>query len=96
MALRSRHERRAGQFQRSSDGAVAGGTRPDAESQASVAGPRPTLGDLQHATPWVWVHCETCQHYAPFACAVVVIRWGADTSSDKLRSWRAVHPAVLI
>jgi len=25
-----------------------------------------------------------------------VIRWGADTSSDMLRSWRAVHPAVLI
>ena len=36
-------------------------------------GPRPTLGDLQHATPWVWVHCETCQHYVALACAVAVI-----------------------
>jgi hypothetical protein len=32
-----------------------------------------------------WLNCERCQHHAPLACAVVVIRWGADTSSDKLR-----------
>jgi hypothetical protein len=48
-------------------------------------GPRPTLGDLQRATPWVWVWCEKCQHHAPLACAVAVIRWGPNTSSDKLR-----------
>jgi len=48
-------------------------------------GPQPTLGDLQHATPWVWVWCERCQHHAPLACAVAVIRWGPNTSSDKLR-----------
>jgi hypothetical protein len=52
----------------------------------SRPGPRPTLGDLQRSTPWVWMHCERCQHYAPLACAVAVIRWGADESSDKLRS----------
>jgi len=46
---------------------------------------RTTLGDLHRATPWVWLHCERCQHYSPLACAVPVIRWGADTSSDKLR-----------
>jgi hypothetical protein len=48
-------------------------------------GPRPTLGDLQRATPWVWLHCEACPHYSPLACAVPVIRWGAGTSTDKLR-----------
>ena len=48
-------------------------------------GPRPTLGDLHHATPWLWLYCEKCQHYAPLACAVPVIRWGTDASSDVLR-----------
>ena len=48
-------------------------------------GPRPTLGELHHATPWLWLHCEKCQHHAPLACAVPVIRWGADASSDVLR-----------
>jgi hypothetical protein len=42
-------------------------------------GRRPTLGDL--------LHCESCQHYSPLACAVPVIQWGADTSSDKLRQF---------
>ena len=49
------------------------------------AGPIPTLGELQRATPWVWLWCERCQHHAPLACAVAVIRWGADASSDRLR-----------
>ena len=51
----------------------------------STPGPRPTLGDLHRATPWVWGYCEKCQHYAPLACAVPVIRWGAGASSDVLR-----------
>ena len=42
-----------------------------------------TLGD--RATPWVWVNCEKCPHHAPLACAVPVICWGANASSDKLR-----------
>jgi len=37
-------------------------------------GPLPTLGELQRATPWVWL--ERCQHHAPLACAVAVILWG--------------------
>jgi hypothetical protein len=45
----------------------------------------PTLGDLQRTTPWIWLWCERCQHHAPLACAVAVIRWGADVSSDRLR-----------
>jgi hypothetical protein len=31
---------------------------------------RTTLGDLHRATPWLWLHCEKCQHHAPLACAV--------------------------
>jgi len=36
---------------------------------------RTTLGDLQRATPWLWLNCERRQHHAPLACAVAVIRW---------------------
>jgi hypothetical protein len=39
-----------------------------------------TLG-LHRATPC----CERCSHHAPLACAVPVIRWRAQVSSDKLR-----------
>jgi hypothetical protein len=49
-------------------------------------GPRPTLGELHRTTPWVWLWCERCQHHAPLACAVAVIRWGPNASSDKLRA----------
>src|SRR5215471_12226860 len=49
-------------------------------------GPRPTLGELQRSTPWVWLWCERCQHHAPMACAVAVILWGPDASSNKLRA----------
>ena len=55
------------------------------QSKRQRPGPRPTLGDLQRATPWVWVWCERCQHHAPLACAVAVIRWGPNASSEKLR-----------
>ena len=44
-----------------------------------------TLGDLHRATPWLWLYCEKCRHPAPIACAVPVIRWGPNTSTDKLR-----------
>jgi hypothetical protein len=44
-----------------------------------------TLGDLHRATPWLWLNCERCQHHAPLACAVAVIRWGRNESSDVLR-----------
>jgi hypothetical protein len=53
-----------------------------------------TLGDLHRATPWVWVYCEKCPHQAPLACAVSVIRCGADTSSDNYASARAAPPAA--
>jgi hypothetical protein len=55
------------------------------KTHRSRPGPRPTLGELHDATPWVWMHCVRCQHKAPFACAVAVIRWGANERSDRLR-----------
>src|SRR5689334_4986077 len=59
-----------------------------------------TLGELQRSTPWVWLWCERCQHHAPLACAVPVIRWGPNASSDKLRartpsSAARLAPAIL-
>jgi hypothetical protein len=56
-----------------------------ANNRQTGGGPIPTLGDLQRTTPWVWLWCERCQHHAPLACAVAVIRWGPDVSSDRLR-----------
>jgi hypothetical protein len=58
---------------------------PLANSRTREPGPRPTLGELQRTTPWVWLWCESCQHHAPLACAVAVIRWGPNASSDRLR-----------
>jgi len=46
------------------------------------------LGDLQRATPWLWLYCEKCPHSAPIACAVPVIRWGPDTT--KCAMWWGV------
>jgi hypothetical protein len=63
-------------------------------------GRRPTLGELQRPTPWVWLWCERCQHHAPLACAVPVILWGPDASSDALPAaiytTDAVYPAVRV
>jgi len=51
----------------------------------SSTSPRPTLGDLHRATPWVWLYCDKCLHSAPLALAAPVIRWAASASSDVLR-----------
>jgi hypothetical protein len=57
--------------------------RPHAKRQPP--GPRPTLGDLQRSHCWTWVYCEKCLHHAPMALVPLMIRWGAETSSDQLR-----------
>jgi hypothetical protein len=62
---------------------------PPRRSSRSWTGDRvPTLGEMQR-TPggWVWVYCEGqgCRHHAAMAVASLVIRWGPETSSDKLR-----------
>jgi hypothetical protein len=61
---------------------AAGGRATPAMTKARA---RTTLGDLHRATPWVWLYCNKCQHSAPLACAVAVIRWGSNISSDKPR-----------
>jgi hypothetical protein len=45
----------------------------------------PTLAELRKTTSWVWVYCEKSLHRAPVAFVPLMIRWGADASSDKLR-----------
>jgi hypothetical protein len=50
-----------------------------------------TLGDLQRSSPWVWLNCERCQHRAPFACAVAVIRWVTGHVERHAAAMRALH-----
>ena len=78
-------ERRASEIQQQGYGAMAGiaGRYKSKPSQWTTR--RAIPGDLQRATPWLWLYCERCHHHSPLACAVVVIRWGARVSSDALR-----------
>jgi hypothetical protein len=48
----------------------------------------PTLEQMRRSAPWLWVRCTNpnCRHRSPMALTPVIIRWGADTSSDKLRA----------
>jgi hypothetical protein len=54
-------------------------------SWATPPGPIPTLGTLQKSSAWWWVYCESCQRRKATALVPLIIRWGADTSSDRLR-----------
>ena len=45
----------------------------------------PTLAELREHSAWAWVYCERCQHHSPVAFVPLMIRCGADASSDKLR-----------
>jgi len=45
----------------------------------------PTLAELRQNSAWFWLWCERCLHHAPVAFVPLMIRWGADTSSDRLR-----------
>ena len=58
-------------------------SRPRAKRQPPA--PRPTLAELHRSHCWTWVYCEKCLHHAPKALVPLIIRWGADTSSDRLR-----------
>lgn len=57
--------------------------RPPAKRQSP--GPRPTLAELQRSHCWTWVYCGKCLHHAPMAFVPLIIRWGAEASSDRLR-----------
>jgi hypothetical protein len=48
--------------------------------------PVPTLGQLLHQPYWLWLRCDACDHRVAVALAPFVIRWGADASSDVLRT----------
>jgi hypothetical protein len=56
--------------------------------------PRATLGDLRRHACWLWLNCANpvCLHRAPMALTPLIIRWGAEASSDMLRrSARCAH-----
>ena len=47
----------------------------------------PTLEQLRRSSCWWWVYCENsrCLHTTPMALTPLIIRWGAEASSDVLR-----------
>ena len=63
------------------------------DSRCNAAMPRapnkvPTLAELHRPPGWLRLYCTSypwCGHSAPMALAPLVIRWGPDASSDKLR-----------
>lgn len=46
-----------------------------------------TLGQIHMEPFWMWAICETpgCLHRTPFALAPFIIRWGPDTTTNRLR-----------
>jgi hypothetical protein len=48
----------------------------------------PTLEQMRQSAPWLWVNCTNarCLHKAPMALVPLIIRWGGDASSDRLRA----------
>jgi hypothetical protein len=47
--------------------------------------PHRSLGVILVGLGHPMVYCEKCLHHAPMALVPLMIRWGADTSSDRLR-----------
>jgi hypothetical protein len=47
----------------------------------------PTLEQMRRSCCWLWVQCPNsdCLHSAPMALTPLIIRWGRDASSDRLR-----------
>jgi hypothetical protein len=54
---------------------------------SAPAPPIPTLAQLRKHVSWFWLHCinAKCGHYRPIALVPMIIRLGADASSDVLR-----------
>jgi hypothetical protein len=46
-----------------------------------------TLQELHRTSCWWWIHCinPACLHKAPVAIVPLIIRWGPEVSSDRLR-----------
>jgi hypothetical protein len=62
-------------------------TQPPLRRHRDPPGPVPTLGQLRAAFPWCWLYCAQtgCDHSMPVAFVPFMIRWGAETTSDRLR-----------
>jgi hypothetical protein len=60
---------------------------PPRRKRRDEPGPVPTLEDLRQAHCWWWVYCSQidCSHSAPMAMVPLIIRWGRDESSNRLR-----------
>jgi hypothetical protein len=43
------------------------------------------------SSPWMWLHCERCQPYAPLACAVPVIQVGTERIERQAEGMRALY-----
>jgi hypothetical protein len=54
-------------------------------------GPRPTLGDLQRTTPWVWLWCERCQHHATTRLRCGRHPVGTGCLKRQTTCWGALH-----
>jgi hypothetical protein len=78
------YERRTLPLECPTDSAVVGWSGPPSR-QAAAGGATSDPGDLQHSHCWTWVYCEKCLHHAPMALVPLIVRWDADTSSDRLR-----------
>jgi hypothetical protein len=48
----------------------------------------PTLEEMRQSAPWLWMLCRNvkCMHRAPMAITPLIIRWGGNASSDRLRA----------
>lgn len=58
---------------------------PPYRTPRAPPGPVPTIGQLRRQTCWLWVYCNACGRGTPTALAPLIIRWGPNASSDRLR-----------
>ena len=60
---------------------------PPKRKPRDESGPVPTLADLRRTHCWWWLYCVQmdCSHSAPVALVPLIIRWGGETTSDRLR-----------
>jgi len=56
-------------------------------ARAYLVGMAQTLAEVHRDTKWVWVCCKAqgSGHTAPMPIAPLLIRWGMDALSDRLR-----------
>jgi hypothetical protein len=60
---------------------------PARRKPRDVAQQIPTLEELRKTHCWWWVYCRQidCSHSAPLALVPLIIRWGPNESSSRLR-----------